>query len=506
MSEPAPAAVEAESTRPLVRRIIHETSRFAMLQIVAAALGWVANIGLARLLDRRDFGVFGIATFYIGLGNLLGSGGLGATLLRRKAEASRAEYQSTVSAMLAVSFVFAVLLFVLAPWIGRTNGFSESEVVVLRAMAPLYFMGALRIIPYVRLERDFSFSTIARIELAAALLRHLVALTVAAAFGSVWALVLSQFAAALLQLALAYRASPGWVGLGFSWPAFRPLLAYGSKIQSLSICAYFKDNISRSLLGATTGPSSVGLFDFAISYIQIPVVAVNSLARVQLPIYARLERDDPALHSALRGALRMALLLGVPLLVLLALAGPWLVSVIYGDKWLPSVPIARALLINMACGLLTSPLLTLLQGQGRAGLALITFGLWTLGTWALALIAVGIDPHALTAVGYAHSATTLVITLYLLGWAARHLGRPILPDLAAPVASGMLAFAIPTAAAHFAGGILAHPLSLGLGSLVCYLLTLAALDGRRVLSEARALLTTIVQPKRPSESPAQPPA
>src|SRR5687768_16272075 len=149
-----------------------------MLQIVSAALGWIASIALARLLDRRDFGVFGIATFYIGLGNLLGSGGLGATLLRRKGAASREEYQSTVSAMLAVAGVFAIALFIFAPWIGRTSGFSAGEVQVLRAMTPLYFLGALRIIPYVRLEREFSFSTIARIELSAALLRHVVALAI----------------------------------------------------------------------------------------------------------------------------------------------------------------------------------------------------------------------------------------------------------------------------------------------------------------------------------------
>lgn len=490
MSEPAAERPKEGDARPLIRTIIEETSRFALLQIVSAALGWIASIGLARLLDRRDFGVFGIATFYIGLGNLLGSGGLGATLLRRKGAASREEYQSTVSAMLAIAAAFAVLLFFGAPWVGRSNGFSESEIYVLRAMAPLYFVGALRIVPYVRLERELSFSVIARIELVASVLKHVVALTIAATYGGVWALVLSQFASAVVQLALSYKASPGWVGLGFSWRAFKPLFAYGSKVQSLSICAYFKDNISRSLLGATSGPSSVGIFDFAMAYIQIPVVAVNGLARVQLPVYARLERHDEDLYTALRGAMRIALVFGIPLICLLGISGPWLIEVVYGAKWLPSVPIARALVVNMVCGLLTSPLFTLLQGQGRAGLALVTFLVWTAATWALAVTALLIDPTALTNVALAHSVVTVFVTLYLLRWASRHLERPLLPELAAPAVAGIVSWAVPALVAHFMEGPLTRPWLLALQSLLVYVLSLAALDGRRIKTETAALIRT----------------
>jgi PST family polysaccharide transporter len=503
MTEPSVAPVAVEPERPLVRRIIEETSRFAMLQVVTAALGWGANIALARLLERRDFGVFGIASFYIGIGTLLGSGGLGATLLRRKGGVNPEEYQSTVTAMMGIAVVFALALFFGAPYIGAANDFTSAEIQVLRAMAPLYFVGALRITPYVRLERELSFSTIARIELAAAIVKHVVALTIAGIFGSVWALVLSQLSSSAVQLGLAYRLSPGWAGLGFSWKVFRPLFAYGSKVQSLAIFAYFKDNISRSLLGTTHGPATVGVFDFAIQYIQVPVVAVNGLARVQLPVYARLERDDPDLYAALRGAMRIALLLGIPLLAILAFGGPWLVALIYGEKWLPSVPIAWALVINMVCSLVTSPLFTLLQGQGRAGLAVIAFALWTLSTWALSVAVVFLDPQRLELVGMSYSIATLGVTAFLLGWATRHLRRSIVPELMSPVIAGAVAFAVALGLRFLAVGILVHPLSLALSSLAVYVATLLAIDGARVRVEARALVQNALR-RKPKAAP--PPA
>jgi O-antigen/teichoic acid export membrane protein len=505
MTEPNVVSTAVEPERPLVRRIIEETSRFAMLQVVMAAIGWGANIALARLLERRDFGVFGIASFYIGIGTLLGSGGLGATLLRRKGGVNPEEYQSTVTAMMAIAMAFALALFFFAPYIGAANGFSTAEINVLRAMAPLYFVGALRITPYVRLERELSFSSIARIELVAAIVKHAVALAIAAAYGSVWALVLSQLASAVVQLGLAYRVSPGWAGLGFSWTVFRPLFAYGSKVQSLSIFAYFKDNISRSLLGTTHGAATVGIFDFAIQYIQVPIVAVNGLARVQLPVYAQLDRDDPDLYVALRGAMRIALLLGIPLLAMLAFGGPWLVGLIYGEKWLPSVPIAWALVINMVCSLVTSPLFTLLEGQGRAGLAVIAFAVWTLSTWALSVAVLLVDLHRLELVGWCYSIATLGVTVYLLGWAARHLRRPILPDLMSPVIAGALAFALTFAIRFLASGALTHPLSLALSSLAIYAVTLVAIDGPRVRREGRALVQNVLRtPRKPPPTEVKP--
>lgn len=479
---------DAQPAQSLVQRMLRETSRFAMLQVLSSLLAWVAHIALARLLDRRDFGVFAICGFYIGLGALLGNGGLAATLVRRRGEVSREEYQSALTAILVVTLVLAAALFFGAEWIGRRNQFSESEVLVVQAMAPLYFLGALRLVPYVRLERELRFSVIARIELVAALFRHGVALGLAFAFGSVWALVCSHLVGAVLQVVLAYAASPGWVGFGWSWRVFRPLFAYGSKVQLLTVLAYFKDNISRAVLGVAAGPTAVGVFDFALAYIQIPVVAVNSLARVQLPVYARFEATDPMLHATLRASMRTAVLLGVPLLLMLALAGPDVIPMIYGGKWLPAVPVAWALLLNMICGLVDSPLFTFLQAQGRAGLALIAFGVWTGSTWVLALCVVFLAPERLPLLGGAYSAATLGVTIWLLRWVSRYLGRPATAGLEAPVLAGLGA-SIVVGLVRWTGAAWCTPLVASGILLVAYVACLYAIEGRVLFAEIRSIVT-----------------
>jgi len=488
---------EARGDRPgsdqasITAKILTETSRFATIQIVSAILGWIAQIALARLLDRRDFGVFGICQFYIGLGTLLGDGGLGAALLRRRNHATQDEYRSTLTTLLAIAGAFASVLFFLAPWLAQANKLTPDETNVLRFMAPLYFIGALRVVPYVKLERALQFSVIARIELVASLSRHAVALAIAAFHGGVWAFVWAQLVSACVQLILAYKVSPGWVGLGFSWAVFRPLIAYGSKVQALSLFAYFKDNLSRALLGGYAGPTSVGVYDFGTQYSQMPVTAVNGLARVQLPVYAQFDARDPTLHAALRGAVRTAMLAGVPLLGLLALAGRWAVPFIYGDQWLPALPVVWGLLPNMVCGLVLSPLFTLLQGQGRAGLALILFGCWTAGTWVLALAGLFLFPGSLAVVAWGQSIATVVVTFYLVIWASTHLGRNVASGLKSPLIAGALALAAGTVLLWRGWGFTSHPLVAAAAFLIVYAGALWAMERRELAQEAKGIYAAV---------------
>lgn len=504
-SEPALLSAPRASTL-LARRILRETARFAALQTLAALLAWVANIALARLLDQHDFGVYGICTFFIGIGALLGDGGLGATLLRRRGQVSAEEYRVTFTALLMVAGTMSVALFIAAPWIGAHYHFNAAETRVLRAMSPLYLVGALRVLPYIRMERALNFSLIARIELTASVLRHVLAISIALLKGGVWALVISNLVSASIQLALAYQASPGWVGLGWSWRVFRPLIAYGGQVQALNVCAYFKDNISRAFLGRKLNAAAVGIFDFGLAYIQVPVMAVNGLARVQLPVYAKLDADDPALYDALRGAMRTALILGIPLLCALALGAPWIVSTVYGNKWAPIYPVVWGLLANMVGGLVASPLFTLLQGQGRAGLAVGVFVIWTVATWTLALLSLVFFPGDLGLVALAHSVVTVAVTIWLIAWAGRHLRRSLFASLRAPVLAGLAGVGTGALARWHGPMFMQHAALAALLCVLTYVAVLLALEGRRVVAEVRSVLAgtrTTESASAPTESQTQ---
>ncbi len=467
----------------VLRRIARETTAFAALQALAAVLTWGSTLVLARLLDPRAFGTFAIGSFFLGLGGLLGDGGLGAALLRKREAVTDEEYRVTVTFLLAVGATLGLALFLATPRIASHYGLRADESGVLRLLAPLFLVGPLRGVPYIRLERELRFGVIARIELLATLLRQLAAVLLAWRVGGPWALVGAQLTGAVAQIALAFRASPGLPGLAWNPAILRGLLGYGVRVQALGLLAFVKDNVSAVLLGSVAGPSAVGVFDFGLKYAQLPVSAVNALARVQLPTYARFEARDPALHAAVSAATRTALAVGLAILVALGAGATAIIPFFYSARWLESVPVVWGLVANMAGGLLAGPLFSLLQAQGRAGLALVAFALWSAVTWALAL---AVHDGGPAAIAWSYSLATVAMVAWLVVWAGRHLGRALWPAYVGPLAAAGAAALATTVMARNGWRARGWPLAgLGLGT---YALTLAALEGRRVAQELRALV------------------
>jgi len=465
----------------LSRRIPRETTRFAGIQVMSALLLAGSNLILARLLEPHAFGAYAIGTFFLGLGGLLGDGGLGAALLRYKGEVTAESYRTTLTFLFALGSGLALTFFLAAPLIAARWHLSTPEAAVLRAMAVLFLVGPLRSVPYIRMERELRFSRIAGIEIAATATRQLVTVVLAWKLGGMRALAGGQLAGALVQLALAWRSAPGWPGVGISRRVLRATLGEGVPVQALAIAAFFKDNLSAALLGSLMGPASVGQFDFGLKYAALPVQAVNALSRVQLPVYARFDAKDPQLYQAFVGATRTALLLGVPLLVALSVGAraidPWH----YAPRCIDSIPVVHGILVNMAFGLVAGPLFTLLQGQGRGGLALRIFVGWTAATWALVLV---VWHYNLSAVAWAYSAVTAPVVLWLIGWAGRHLGRSLWGAYVGPLAAGLAAWGMvllgtpgPVARAGLA--------------MVVYVTVLAAIEGRRPLEDLRAWVAAL---------------
>jgi PST family polysaccharide transporter len=488
IDRPAAATGTGHEPRELGAKVLRQTSAFAGLRTLSSLLTWVSLICLSRILEPRAFGAFEIGLFWIGLGTLLGDGGLAASLVREHAEPTPLHYRVVLTFALAVASALGLSFFAAAGFIGVHSGLTANEVWALRALAPLYLLQACRLIPYAKLERAIDFAQIGRIELFANLARHVTALGVALALGSVWALVASQLALAVTQASLAYIARPGWAGLGWNRAVFRSLFAYGSKVQLGNACLYVKGNLARGVLGFWLGPAAVGVFQFALGFVNVPADAVNGLARVQFPAYARLTQSDPALYGLVRSAVRGVLLVGLPILGVLVALADWAIPTIYGAHWQGAIPVVWALIPHVVADLLVMHLMTCVQGQGRAGLALVLYAAWAVGLTLFLFTCLALSHGTLSWVGMAYGAASVAIVVALVVWLSRYLGRPLARDMAAPLTAAGLGFA--AAYALRASRWTTTPLWAALASALAFLAlfggTLWAAERNVVLADLRA--------------------
>ena len=484
--------VSLDEARSVKCHVLRQTTAYAVLRSASGLFTWAAFVVLTRILDRRSFGAFEIGMFYVGIGQILGDGGLAASLVRRRGRVLDIQYRTAQTAVFALAATLTLALVIAAPIIGELNHLTQSEVWALRALAPLYLVPALRVVPYAKLERRVDFAAIGRIELYSNLARHVTAVLVAFARGGVWALCLSQLVLAFSQVALAYRAEPGFVRFAFSRRAFRSLYGYGSKIQASVLLIHFKDNLAAGLLGPALGPAAVGIFRFALEFVRVPADIGGSLARVQFPVYAQQKQGSPELLGVIRGTLRGAFLVGLPALGLFALLADWLVPLIYGQRWLPALPLIVALVPHVAADLLIFHLVTFVQGRGRAGLALAVYVAWSLALWGFSVGALAIANSSLVGVALAHGAGSILTLAGLLHWASRYLRYSLTKALAPPFLAAALAF---TAAlllrSHSRASSALEALASCALFLMLYALALWLFEGRSVVREGRAALSAL---------------
>src|SRR5438477_9329176 len=80
---PDSAAVygEVPSIGALDRRIVHGMTWTAGIKLVTDVVSWTCTIMLARILSPQDYGIFTMATVYVGLTSMVTDFGLGSAII-----------------------------------------------------------------------------------------------------------------------------------------------------------------------------------------------------------------------------------------------------------------------------------------------------------------------------------------------------------------------------------------------------------------------------------------
>ncbi len=480
-----------------LHRVTRELTKVAALQALGPLVGVASAWALWRLLDARDFGAYAIGGLFLGVGSLVGDEGIAAALLLKKDALTDEECDVAATFLLALGLASALLFLACSGLVARRYHLTPHEAGALRGMAPLFLASPLEAVPSLRLQRALRLGAVARIKLTASVAQQAASVLLAWATRDVWALVGGHLVGAAVQVTLAWRAAPGFARLSLRWQVLRPVLAYGLQVQGLSVAAFLKDNVSPAYLGAVVGPEAVGLFDFGVRYAQLPVTVVNAFARPQLSVYSRFAARDPALLAAFAAITRVALLVGLAMLVVLAVGAPAIVPAVYGARWLASLPVVYGLVANMAGGLLAGPLFALMQAQGHAGAAVRAFAVWTAGTWGMVLALRG---DGVGAVAWAHSTMTVVMVLWLVRWAERHLGGELLEGYSRACGAALGALGIAWGARYVpgAGALTKHAVPWALAALGVYGALLAALERGRFVRELRWLGGRVAEAARGS--------
>jgi PST family polysaccharide transporter len=349
-------------------------------------LGFLTQIVTARLLLKEQFGTVALALTVSMFVNLVHQGGLRESLSKRQSEfdewSTDAFWFSCLCGLLAI-----VLLLVAAPIAAQLYGKPELELFTLILGTAIPFQ-VVSNVAWIKMQVDMRFKAIALITLANTIVISAVSIGLALAGWGAYALLLPVPIVSAFHMLIALCMA----GAVINVRTLRPWRWLVLTKEGLLLTAAFafitvtQQGDYFALQMITRSPELVGIYFLAFTLsMQTASILTTALNSVLLPVLSRMQDNRQRQAAAFLSATRMlAVVASLPCLMQAVLAEP-IVLLLFGEKWLPSVPALCVLSIGMLARVVTMGAQTLLKAQGSFRLYL---------TWS-ALYAVAFVPAVL---------------------------------------------------------------------------------------------------------------
>jgi PST family polysaccharide transporter len=380
--------------------------------VVVTAAGGIA---LARLLTPEVFGLYAILVFVITLGVRFSELGLGAALIQRRDLDLATGLSAAFTATFALALVLGAAIAAAAPLIARWPGVPDEVTAPVRCLALLVVLASLRMPAMVLLERRLAYLPLTIAETADTITFYVVAIAAAVAGAGLWSFVAGALAARVANLAVLWIATRWRPTFRWNRRELWPVLKFGLLFQASVLVGVAGDAVVPTFVTAWSGVAAVGYLNWAAALAFLPLQVVSIAGRVLFPALSSLQTEPERFAEAAERALNRVTAVLYPAAALLLAGADPVVRLVFGEAWLPAVPVVRWLCLSALIGGTSTIFVHALYGLGRPDLVLrlnvaSAALLWALTValvpW-LGLVGFAVGSAALACAGAAYSGLSL---------------------------------------------------------------------------------------------------
>lgn len=304
----------------------------------AGVLGsqFLLGILLARILTPEDFGVIGMITVFINVGQFLMNSGFAQALVQ-KTDSTETDFSTVFFFNIFSSIVIWLLFYFTAPFIA--DFYHKPELVlVTRVITFSFVINSFGFIHLTHLTKKVEFKAQSFVGMAGVIISGVIAIILALKGFSYWSIVAQYLIKNLVSSVLLWIVSKWKPAFRFSWKSLKQLFRYSSHILTGGLITTIFNNIYFILIGRIFNATELGYYTRAYQFKDLPVNTINSFVqKVTYPVFSKIQNDDDSLISGLRKISRLLSAISLPLMVLMIIVAEPFISLVLTDKWLPSV-------------------------------------------------------------------------------------------------------------------------------------------------------------------------
>jgi O-antigen/teichoic acid export membrane protein len=351
----------------LKKTAVSSLSWVFLQKFATQSINFVVSVLLARVLLPQEYGLIGMITIFIAIGNILTDAGFTSSLIRTP-NPDHLDYSTVFTTNLLGSIIIYWIIFICAPFIAD---FYNQPILtsLVRVLSLQILIASFSSIQNTMLIKAMAFKKLMIMQIPSTIISGIVGLLMAYNGFGVWSLVLMQIAASLALTILLWKESDHKPSIQFSKQKFKQHFKYGVNLSLSGILEAVYENIYNIVIGKFFAPALVGYYTRAQTLRQLPVENISStLHQITFPLFASIQNDNERLRLAYEKLMRQVTFWLAPVLTGMTVLAEPLFRFLFTAKWLPAVPYFQIIGLTGVLYSLSSFNLNILNIKGKSGL------------------------------------------------------------------------------------------------------------------------------------------
>ena len=339
-------------------------------RIFAQGVTFVVTVILARILTPDDYSVVSIVTVFFSFCNIIITGGLNTSLIRKK-DSDIVDYSTIFFFSMGLALILYIAIFFAAPSI--SNIYDKPLLVpIFRVMGLIFFIYAAKSVIYAYVAHGLKFKSFFWATLVGTLLSAIVGIVMAQNGLGPWALISQQLTNATVDLIILLYITKLRIKFAFSFERLKYHLSYSWKIFAASLIDTLYNQIKPLLIGIRYTTTDLAYYNKGDNFpTLINTTISNTMSSVLFASFSKLQDDRQALLSAVRRYIKLSSYIMFPAMMGLIIVAEPLISFILTDKWLPAVPFMRIFCVVYMFDLIHVGNLHAMKALGRTDITLV---------------------------------------------------------------------------------------------------------------------------------------
>lgn len=303
-------------------------------------IAFVVFLVLARLVAPSDFGTVALAGAFVAFVQLfLVQGFADAVIQRQELDPDHVSTVFWTNLGIAAAFFAATMLG--ADLLAQVFG-QPLLGLVLRGLSPLFLTSALISTHQAMFKRDLRFAAFAMRALVGVGLGGLVGIVMAFQGWGVWALVAQQLANGIASVIVIWATSEWRPQLRCSRRHLAELAPFAGNVIGSNLVTFFARKLDIFLIGLFLDAVQLGYYYLVLRLVTtLGLVTLSTVQAIVMPVLSRLQGDRYRFQQGYATAIQLSETLWLPTVLGLGLVAPTAVPLLFGDAWLPAVPLLQ---------------------------------------------------------------------------------------------------------------------------------------------------------------------